>query len=342
MPTNYPGGVDEFHEPSQPEVTSLSQVGGQATPGRNHVEHHRDLGDAVTALQENAAQIVHDHSGNGSDTTKGNKLSAANTHQSSSAPSSLTAARALADTDKSVHALHHTLGSGALQAAPGNHTHDYDDGTITNAPYLRKLSTEVAGLTPTDGLTVYETDTNRMRVYSDFGTGNGTRWNILPTANIPIVRLSQATSQPISSTGTTIQWAKGTGDEDGFGFFNPSANTKIKVTEPGVYQIDVAVQWGTNFVPEVATVVVLVNNQESVLRHSVFQPPTLLGALGSLIDSDYSQTVSVTGKLRLAMNAEITVKARYSGFTPVGTIINTFLDAPSNIKSRIEMNYVGP
>lgn len=329
MPTNYPGGVDDFHEPSQPEVTSLSQVGGQATPGRNHVEHHRDLGDAVTALQTHAAQLVHDHSGNSTNTTKGNKLAQANTHQN-------------ADTDASASAIHHTLGGGAFQAAPGNHTHDYDDGSITNAPYLRKLSTEVAGLTPTDGLTVYETDTNRMRVYSDFGNGNGARWNILPTANIPIVRLSQATSQPISSTGTTIQWAKNSGDEDGFGFFNPAANTKIKITEPGVYQIDLAVQWGTNFIPEVATVVVLVNNQESVLRHSIFQPPTLLGLLGSVIDSDYSQTVPVTGKLRLPMNAEITVKARYSGFTPVGTIINTFLDAPSNIKSRIEMNYVGP
>ncbi len=327
MPTNYPGGVDEFHEPSQPEVTSLSQVGGQATPGRNHVEHHRDLGDAVTALQENAAQLVHDHSGDSTNTAKGNKLSQANTHQN-------------ADTDSARTSLHHTLGVGQFQAAAGNHTHDYDDGSITNAPYIRCTSSTRP--TPTEGLTIYETDTNRMRVYSDFGNGNGSRWNILPTANIPIVRLSQATAQPISSNGTTIQWVQGAADEDGFGFFNPAANTKITASEPGVYQIDVAVQWGTNFIPEVATVVVCVGGVETALRHSIFQPPSLLALLGSAIDSDYSQTVSVSGKLRLATNAELTVKARYSGFTPVGTVINTFFDAPTNVKSRIEINYVGP
>lgn len=331
MATNYPGGVDEFNEPLQPESTSLSQVGGQPSPGRNHVEHHRDLGDAVQALQTHAAQRAHDHSGDGTSTATGAKLAQANTHQN-------------ADTDLARTSIHHTLGGGQYQAAPGNHTHDYDDGTIVNAPYLRRLSSEVAGLTATatDGLTVYETDTNRMRVYTDFGTGNGQRWNILPTANIPIVRLSQATSQPISSSGTTIQWAKNTGDEDGFGYFNSSAPTKIKVSEPGVYQIDLAVQWGVNYLPEVATVVVCVGNAETVLRHSVFQPSQLIGVLGSAVDSDYSQTVSVSGKLRLSVNDEITVKARYSGLTPVGTIVNTFFDAPSKVKSRIEINYVGP
>lgn len=326
MSTNYPGEVDEFHEPSQPEVTSLSQVGGQATPGRNHVEHHRDLGDAVTALQTHAAQRTHDHSGDATNTVKGSKLSQANTHQN-------------ADTDTANSAIHHTLGTGSFQAAPGNHSHDYDDGSITNAPFIRCTS-GTRPASPTIGLTIYETDTRRMRVWDDFG--NGLRWNIQPAASIPVVRLSQATTQPITTNGTTIQWAKSASDEDNFGYYSPSANTKITVSEPGVYQIDLAVQWGTNFIPEVATVVVLVNNQETILRHSIFQPPSLLALLGSAIDSDYSQTVPISGKLRLGVGNEVTVKARYSGFTPVGTLINTFLDAPSNVKSRIEINYVGP
>lgn len=323
MPTNYPGGVDSFHEPSQPEVTSLSQVGGQATPGRNHVEHHRDLGDAVEALQTHAAQRTHDHSGSGSDPTRGVKLAQANTHQS-------------ADTDTATTAIHHTLGKGANQAAAGNHTHDYNDGTILNAPFIRCTSTTRPS--PTDGLIIYETDTKRMRVYGDLG--NGTRWNIMPAAVIPIVRLSQANSQTISSGGTTLQWAKNSGDEDNFNYL--TSGTKIKASEPGVYQIDVAVQWGINFIPEVATVVVCVGGQETALRHSLFQPPSLLAQLGSAIDSNYSQTVSVSGKLRLAVNSEVTVVAKYSGLTPVGTIMNTFFDGPSKVKSRIEMHYVGP
>lgn len=329
MSTNYPAGVDQFNEPSQPEVTSLSQVGGQPTPGRNHVEHHRDLGDAVQALQTHAAQRGHDHSGDGNDTVRGIKLAQANTHQN-------------ADTDGSLTAIHHTLGRLPFQAAPGDHTHDYDDGSITNAPYIRCTST-TRPEDPTPGLAIYETDTNRMRVWNDFGNGNGLRWNIQPAANIPIVRLSQATTQRITTDGTAIQWAKNVGDEDGFGFFSSSANTKIKVTEPGVYQIDLAVQWGTQFLPEVCTVVVCVGNQETVLRHSIFQPPSILSALGAVIDSDYSVTVPVSGKLRLAVNQEVSVKARYSGIIPViGTFINTYLDAPSNVKSRIEMHYVGP
>jgi hypothetical protein len=327
--TNYPGGLDEFHEPSQPEVTSLSQVGGQATPGRNHVEHHRDLGDAVQALQAHAAQRGHDHSGDGNSTTRGNKLSQANTHQN-------------ADTDSSLTAIHHTLGRLAFQAAPGNHTHDYDDGSVLNRPYIRCTSATRPS-NPTPGLSIYETDTNRLWVWNDFGNGNGLRWNIQPAANIPVVRLTQASSQPISRNGTAIQWAKNVGDEDNFNYFNPSNNTKIKVTEPGVYQIDLAVQWGTNFIPEVCTVVVYVGTQKTVLRHSIFQPPSVLSVLGTLIDSDYSITVPISGKLRLAQNNEVWVEARFSGIIPiVGTIINTYLDAPSNVKSRIEMNYVGP
>ncbi len=106
MATKYPGASDNFPVPSQPSVTPL-QSSGDST--RNHWEHHRDLGDAVQAIQANVALKNHDHSGTGSRATP--KLSQANTHQN-------------ADTDSSASAIHHTLGKGQYQASPGNHNHD--------------------------------------------------------------------------------------------------------------------------------------------------------------------------------------------------------------------------
>jgi len=325
VPTNYPGGVDQFHEPTQPEQTALSQVGGQASPGRNHVEHHRDLGDAVQALQEYASTRSHDHSGNSADRNKGAKLNAANTHQS-------------ADTDSSASALHHTLGTGPFQAAPGNHTHDYDSGSILNAPYIRCTSTSRPA-SPTSGLTIYETDTNRMRVWNNFGNGN--RWNILPTATIPIVRLAQSASQNISASGTIMQWSEEI--EDNFAYFTPATPTAITVTEPGLYQFDVGIQWGVNFIPEVATVTVCVNGQDTALRNSSLQLRSgLLSLLGVGVSSNFSQTMAISGKLRINLGDVVSVKCSYGGSTLAGTIINTYFDLPSKVKSRLEMNYVGP
>ena len=324
MSTNYPGGVDQFNEPSQPESTALSQVGAQSTPGRNHVEHHRDLGDAVQALQSHAAQRGHNHSGDSNDPTKGGKLVQANTHES-------------ADTDDSTTAIHHTLGNGPFQAAPGDHTHDYDDGSITNAPYIRCTSS-TRPASPTSGLTIYETDTNRMRVWNNFG--NGDRWNILPTATIPIVRLAQSSNQTISSSGTLIEWNEEI--EDNFGYFNPASKTSIVVAEPGLYQIDAALQWSVNFIPEIATVVLCVNGQETILRNSGLQSrPGLLSLLGVTINPDFSQTLAISGKLRVNLGDTISMKCRYGG-SAIGGVIQTYFDLASRVKSRLEMHYVGP
>lgn len=167
MPTNFPDGVDTpydtFQEPTAPESTSLSSGNG-----RNHVEHHRDLGDAVEALERNTALIGHDHSGgNGAFATA--KLVQANTHESSDAPGSTSAARAFADTDKGVNSLHHTLGTSAFQAAAGDHNHDYD--TLPNRPFVRCTSlTRPAN--PAPGTWIWETDTNRARVWAQFTQNN--------------------------------------------------------------------------------------------------------------------------------------------------------------------------
>lgn len=60
MAINYPGGVDGFNVPTDPEDTPLSEAGSST---RNHVEWHADAGTAIVALEQNAAQLNHDHSG---------------------------------------------------------------------------------------------------------------------------------------------------------------------------------------------------------------------------------------------------------------------------------------
>lgn len=56
----YPEHIDSFSVPGLPEDTSLSSAG---TSTRNHTESHQDLGLAVVAIEANAAQLGHDHSG---------------------------------------------------------------------------------------------------------------------------------------------------------------------------------------------------------------------------------------------------------------------------------------
>lgn len=148
--TNYPGGTDVFDVPSLPENTPLSSAG---TGHRNLTQSVQDIGLAVMALEANAAFYTHDHSGAG-DTAHGNKLPQANTHQSP-------------DTDSSTGALHHTLGTGANQAAAGNHVHDYNSSTIINKPYINCTSL-TRPVSPALGTQIYEEDTHRQRVWDAF------------------------------------------------------------------------------------------------------------------------------------------------------------------------------
>lgn len=104
MPSAFPAGTDSFTEPSSPSSTALSSPG---TGSKNHVQHHRDLGDAIEAMQAEATLLVHSH--DGSTARHGEKLDQVNTHES-------------ADTDVGASSIHHTLGVGANQAAPGNHS----------------------------------------------------------------------------------------------------------------------------------------------------------------------------------------------------------------------------
>jgi hypothetical protein len=336
--TNYPGGLDEFREPSKPGEIPLSQAGEQTgstltNPGRNHFQHHRDLGDAVEALERNASQMTHDHSGSGTSTTRGVKLNAANTHEG-------------VDTT-SATAIHHTLGSGATNAAAGNHTHDYSSsaGGIINRPHIIcTSSTRPTGTALFAGLTIYETNTNRFWVY------NNSRWNIVVGGSIPVVRLAQSQAQSISPGGTFLQWKKDPADldtEDPFLYFVPpsgqTTSSTITVTEPGLYQLDVALQWGVNFIPEIVTVVACIGGQEQSLRNSSFQARSgFLSLFGLFVTPDFSQTINLSGKLRVTAGQQLSIKCRYGGITPLGAVINTYFDLDSKVRSRLELQYIGP
>lgn len=150
MAINYPSGTDTFPVPTLPEATSLSSAG---TGTRDHTEHHQDLGLAVVALESNAAKKTHDHSGDGTDPSKGVKLLQANTHQT-------------ADTDTDPTGIHHTLGISANQAAAGNHAHDYTSASIFNKPLVICTST-TRPPSPLIGELIFETDTNAMRVWTN-------------------------------------------------------------------------------------------------------------------------------------------------------------------------------
>jgi hypothetical protein len=152
MGTNYPASVDSFSVPTAPASTTLSSSG---TSTRTHTQNHLDLGEAVEALETNAAQLTHDHSG-GSGAFATEQLRQANTHQNP-------------DTDSGVNAIHHTLGRSATQAAAGNHAHDYSE--IINTPYRRCTST-TRPLDPVPGMMIWETDTNCVRAWANFGQGN--------------------------------------------------------------------------------------------------------------------------------------------------------------------------
>lgn len=114
MSIKFPGELDNLQSiTSTPASTPLSSAGDGS---RAHDLHHADLGAAVVSLQSIVISHDHDHSGDTSSTNKpglhkGVKLKQVNTHQDP-------------DTDKSATSLHHTLGNGATQAAPGKATAD--------------------------------------------------------------------------------------------------------------------------------------------------------------------------------------------------------------------------
>lgn len=151
----YPdAGIDSFSVPSNPQATTLSSGGSSA---RDHTQSHQDLGNAIVAIETNAAPLAHDHSGadpSGLDLWVTSKLAQANTHQSP-------------DTDATIASLHHTIGVLPTQAAAGNHAHDYEGSSVFNKPMVICTST-TRPIDPPVGMLIFETDTNCGRVWSQF------------------------------------------------------------------------------------------------------------------------------------------------------------------------------
>ena len=311
MAINYPDDIDVFTEPSAPEFTSLSSAGDGT---RAHVAHHHDLGQAVIALQTHAAKRGHNHSGDAANTSKGAKLAQANTHQS-------------ADTDTSTTALHHTLGTGANQAAAGNHIHDYSQ--LTGTPWQRVTTLPSTSSVP-EGTVVYLTTNQTVRIL------RGGAWVLSPLGKIPVCRLRQTTRQPITqqSTGTLVQW--GAFDEDTFSYWAPGNPSAITVKEPGLYHVEAAVQWNESVVPDLAYLSIINAGVETAVRDQ-----RALKGVG--INQGYSQTATVSGYVRVVnANDVLALKVRHSSSTILDAFLALFDGNSAALQSRIDVVFVAP
>ncbi len=311
MPTNYPGGTDAFSEPSLPENTTLSSSGSGT---RNHTEHHRDLGDAIEAIQAHAAQKTHNHNG-GTGATGGPKLVQANTHES-------------ADTDASDSSIHHTIGTGAHQAAAGNHTHDYTGASITNQPFFNCTSVTRPS-DPVLGTRIWEHDTNVERAWAQFPDAVAPEWRLLNGGVIPVVRLRQNQNQQINPNGTYLEWHHEL--EDPLNYFSSSAKTDIVIKDSGLYHIDCAIQWDAQQVSDRVDVILTLDGLETDVR-------TQQWVRGGLLVPGFSQTVSVSGKLRIASGTILRVLAKHNK----NSWINSFFDSNTKVSSRFDLVFLRP
>lgn len=310
----YPGDFDFFNVPTLPEGTSLSSAGSAL---RNHTELHDDINKAVMALQANAALKTHDHSGVDA-IGHGPKLKQVNTHED-------------VDTDASPTAIHHTLGTGANQAAPGNHTH-----TVVEVPQHYRICTSTSRPSAYPGLMIFETDTNLMLVWATYGGTTG--WHtvfgappvqpvvnniynpVAPPAPQPalVCRLRQRNPQKLSPSGSIIEWQDEL--EDPYNCFNPASSlTSITIRQAGLYQIDAALQWNPQIVPDVAKVVLCINGQETSVRAQQFMK-------GNLQTPGFSQTLSVSGKLRFNKDDVLTVKASFEANNNIVGQVFSFIE----------------
>lgn len=315
MATNYPKGIDNFNEPSAPDITPLSSSGSGT---RNHVEHHRDLGDAIEALQLHASPLDHDHSGVQDASGRiSPKLKQSSTHEES-------------DVDSSKTALHHTLGPGKYQAAPGDHIHDYSGPSIINKPIVNCLSDKRPS-SPEVGQMILETDTQRVRMWGSFG-GTENRWGLLPVASIPIVRLLQGKRQRINASGSLIEFH--TEEEDTFGFFDASSSrTDVVVTEPGLYDLSASIAWDPSEVfGDHAYTRVMINGRPTKRVHSEF-------IRGNLFTPGFSQTVLVTGKVRLEEGDRLSIQGSHNGAFAQWTCSTS---TGSYIDTRLDLCYIAP
>lgn len=306
--TGYPGSVDVFTVPSNPESTALSSAGDGT---RNLTESVGDQGAAVSALEGLSAVKTHTHAA-GPDGTS--ILSQSSTH-------------ANADTDTSVHAIHHSLGTGAFQAAPGNHNHVYS--SLLNTPYQI-----VTSLTrPSDpwlGLMIFEADTSFLRIWASIGGGDPA-WQFCPILGIPTIQLVQNITQVIQPTGTLLWWQRILADTNAF-FNSLIDQTQIVVHEAGQYAANLALQFSNTVAPDTAFLGLLVNGEMSHIQQNVSQ-------LAAGLTPGFSQTVSVADNIILQAGDVVQAQASYTASEAIGTV-HTFVDEAQSLASRIGLTFI--
>lgn len=318
MASEYPTGVDTFNEPSLPEFTSLSSAG---TATRNHVEHHHDLGQAITALETYAAQRQHDHSGDAADPTKGPKLLQANTHQS-------------ADTDSGLVAIHHTLGTGAFQAAPGNHIHDYN--TLTSRPrVLCTAATRPAS--PYLGLEIYETDTMATRTWMQPPGQVSPIWQLVPTTLIPrLIAESQDVQEVPQNTRHTCFF---THLIEALFFHRTNFltnSTDIVVDEPGLYDVTAQIHWDPTRTRHDHSMIGITVNGLDIARNDWEY------IRGFSFTPGFSQSNSINFKHRFAADDVIRLVTRHNGSTHSWLWFHHDNDDTPNQVNHLELTFLAP
>lgn len=315
MTTQYPLERDTFQEPSTPDLVPLSSSGNST---RNHVEHHRDLGDAVEALQEYASTNVHDHSGEADE--HGNitgKLKQSNTHEE-------------ADTDKGVDSIHHTLGNKPNQAAPGDHVHDFNGPTVINKP-LQVCTSSSRPTDPIHGMQIFETDTRKTRIFTDIPVGTERRWVLMPSAVVPVCRLTQNTRQRILSSGSFLEWDRV--EEQNESMFSSDNRAEVIIPEDGLWEVLGSVAWDPDVLfGDNAYTEVFVNGKITQYIQSEF-------VRGHLFNPGFSQTVGVGGRMRLKANDRVSIRARHNGAFAQWTKTRSSADG---IASRLDIIYIAP
>ena len=311
--TGFPATNDVFTVPSDPENTPLSSAGDGT---RDLTQSIGDQGAAIMGLEGLTALKTHNHAG-GADGT--HILPQSSTH-------------AVPDTDTALTSIHHTLGRGANQAAPGNLQLDYAASRpdILNRPYLICDSLDRPP-SPFPGLMIFETDTNFLRIWAD--TGSGYAWQLIPFLQVPTVQLQQARPQALHTPG----WIELLWDDivdDVGNLFNSAVDAaQIIVADAGLYATNLAVQFDPAIAPNVASVALFVNNSLSSIQSNVFQR-------GENYIPGFSQTVAAQGPIRLNSGDVVTGAVSYVASQGLG-VVNTFVDQANSLTSRMGLTFLG-
>lgn len=158
------------------------------------------------------------------------------------------------------------------------------------------------------------------------------RWSLLPVGALPICRLRQTTRQQLVPNGSIVEWDAEV--EDNFDYWSATSKTEVRIREPGVYQIEAALQWEQNdIITDTGIIVLCINGVETSIRNQ-------MPMRGNIFIPGFSQTLAVHGKLRFNIDDILTVKVKY--VPPQGFLgwFWTLFDGPNKIQSRLDLHFV--